>query len=358
MPELDLEAIVGAVRRNCHLSDAQHAGDLTLCTFLLKMRELYRWEQSIPLTRDMGKAEVGDWMNARGIEWDSLEGADYLPIPLPGGAVDPFESARINAELVNHGYVYSGGYGRGCKPHFFLAELDHQETRQGFSVYVSGRELARDLDAPPGMYLDRTVFIRTEALRRWLWEKYEEWRWSKKNPAIGRAFAAYAFAEDPEAALDAMVVVERESVLLHELGEARVAEALGPAWDALLVEVMRGRAEIILRAARDLYADSLSTLPGLIERGDPAAIHFWFGNLVGMRRKLAPELAEAYAAWHAMGDLQDLAGIVAEGASRWRDGLADLMERHATMGPEIGPWLEASVAAGVWLPLGAPVQSA
>lgn len=358
MPELDLEAIVGAVRRNCHISDAQHAGDLTLCTFLLKMRELYRWEQSIPLTRDMGKAEVGDWMNARGTEWEGLEGADYLPIPLPGGAVDPFESARINAELVGHGYIYSGGYGRGCKPHFFLAELDHQETRQGFAVYVSGRELARDLDAPPGMYLDRTVFIRTEALRRWLWEKYEEWRWSKKNPAIGEAFAAYDFGAEPEAALDAMVAVERESVLLHELGEARVAEILGPAWDALLVDVMRGRAEIILRAARDLYADCLSTLPGLIERGAPPAIHFWFGNLVGMRRKLAPELAEAYAAWHATDDLQTLSRAVAESATRWRDRLADLLSRHRAQGAEIGPWLEASFAAGTWPPDGAPVQSA
>ena len=89
--------------------------------------------------------------------------------------------------------------------HFFLAELVRREQRHGFDVYISGRELARDLEAPPGMYLDRALFIRTEALRRWLWEKYEEWRWNRKNEAMGRALAAYPFAERPETALDERV---------------------------------------------------------------------------------------------------------------------------------------------------------
>jgi len=56
MSNLDLDAIVGAVRQNCHRSDAQYAGDLTLCTFLLKMRELYRWENAIPLTGEMPRS--------------------------------------------------------------------------------------------------------------------------------------------------------------------------------------------------------------------------------------------------------------------------------------------------------------
>ncbi|NTV94871.1 MAG: hypothetical protein HGA75_05575 [Thiobacillus sp.] len=82
MPDFDLDSIVGAVRQNCHISDAQFAGDLTLCTFLLKMRELYRWEHAIPLTREMPRSEVGDWVNARGQLRDGLENADYLPVPL------------------------------------------------------------------------------------------------------------------------------------------------------------------------------------------------------------------------------------------------------------------------------------
>ena len=51
MNDLNVGAIVSAVQKNCHISDAQFASDLTLCTFLLKMRELYRWEHDIPLTQ-------------------------------------------------------------------------------------------------------------------------------------------------------------------------------------------------------------------------------------------------------------------------------------------------------------------
>lgn len=341
MRDFDLDNIVGAVRQNCHISDAQFAGDLTLCTFLLKMRELYRWENAIPLTREMPRSEVGDWMNVRGQLWDGLEDADYVPIPLSGGVADPFEAARINAELIDRGYVYSGGYGRHCKPHFFLGELVRRERQHGFDIYVSGRELARDLEAPPGMYLDRTLFIRTEALRRWLWEKYEEWRWNRKNPAMGRALAAYPFAQSPEAALDAMTAVEQESVILHELGEARAGGELGAAWETLLVEVMRSRAEIMVRAVRDLRADCQVTLPGLIERAEPAALHFYFANFVGMRRRLAPELYAAYESWVEQGSWSGLSEAVAAGLERWRELSHELLAMHAALAGGVGAEIEA-----------------
>lgn len=358
MTAFDLNAVVESVRRNCHISDAQFAGDLTLCTFLLKMRELYRWENAIPLTRDMPREEVGDWMNARGQLWDGLEEAPYVPIPLAGGAVDAFESSRINAELLARGLVYSGGYGRRCKPHFFLGELDRRERRDGFDIYVSGRELARDLEAPPGMYLDRTLFIRTEALRRWLWEKHEEWKWNRKNEAMGRAFAAYPFADAPEAALDAMVATEQESVILHELGEARVGEELGQAWDDLLVAAMRSRAEIILRAARDLYADCLSSLPGLAERKNSAALHFYFANLVGMRRKLAPDLVKAYERWLDTGNWQEIQQAAEAGRRRWQNTIEALLTLHAELGDAAPAEIEARLDPVARFNAGKPAPAA
>lgn len=340
MPEIDLDAIVGAVQKNCHISDAQHAGDLTLCTFLLKMRELYRWERAIPLTQEMPRSEVGDWMNVRGQLWDEIEEAAYVPIPLPEGDVDAFESRLVNDALSQHGFVYSGGYGRHCKPHFFIGELIRRDRRHGFDIYVSGRELARDLEAPPGMYLDKTLFIRTEALRRWLWEKYEEWRWNKKNEAMGRAVAAYPFESEPEKALDAFVATEMESVILHELGEARAGDELGTPWETLLVAVMRSRAEIMARAVRDLYADCLSSLPGLADRNDPAAIHFYFANFVGMRHKLAPELFQAYLAWLEHDSVDVLREAAEAGVHRWRGVADDLLGMHASLGDGVGPEIE------------------
>lgn len=340
MNNLRLGAIVSAVQKNCHISDAQFAADLTLCTFLLKMRELYRWENEIPLTQDMPKSEVGDWMNERERFWAAVEAAPYEPLPLTAGSIDPFEVAQANRELAPHGLVYSGGFGRACKPHFFLGSLLREERREGFRVYVSGCEFARDLDAPPGMMLDDTIFVRTESLQRWLWEKYEEWNWNHRNEAMTRAVACYDFQHQPAAALQAMTTTETESVILHELGEARVGAELGEDWSQLLAAVMRTRAEIMLRAVRDLYADCLSTLPGLLTRQNPAAIHFYFANFTGMRRQLFPELATAYQAWLESGDSAELHRASAAGCVKWQASAWRMIELHRQHGEAIAAQVE------------------
>ena len=337
---LDIGALVSTVQKNCDISDAQHAGDLTLCTFLLKMRELYRWENDIPLSQEMPKAEVGNWMNAREHLWEEIETASYEPLPLPGGTADPFAVGTANRQLAPQGLVYSGGYGRFCKPHFFLGRLLREEERHGHKIFVSACEYARDLDAPPGMMLDGTIFVRTEALRRWLWERYEEWRWNRRNEAMARAVAGYGFEQDAEAALQAMTETETESVILHELGEARVGEELGGAWESLLADLMRSRGEIMARAVRDLYADCAITLPGLLERQNPAAIHFYFANLVGMRRKLFPALVAGYRDWLDTGSLSGLERVAENGREHWRNLACEMLEYHARLGEAAGGRVE------------------
>jgi hypothetical protein len=344
---LDLGTLVNAVQKNCDISDAQFAGDLTLCTFLLKMRELYRWEHDIPLSQDMPKAEVGNWMNAREHLWEAIESIPFEPLPLPGGSTDPFEVGAANRQLTPQGLVYSGGYGRSCKPHFFLGRLLREEKRHGHKIFVSACEYARDLDAPPGMMLNGTIFVRTEALRRWLWERYEEWHWNRRNEAMGRALAGYGFEQDKEAALQAMTESETESVILHELGEAKVGEELGSAWESLLGDLMRSRGEIMARAVRDLYADCEITLPGLLERGNPAAIHFYFANLVGMRRKLFPELAAGYRDWLQDGSLAGIERSAGKGREHWRNLACEMLDLHARFGEVAGERIEQLIESTV-----------
>ncbi len=90
---LDLAALINAVQRNCDISDAQYAGDLTLCTFLLKMRELYRWEHDIPLSANMPKGEVGDWMNARSACGRASRPTPTCRCPCPRARSTPSRSA-------------------------------------------------------------------------------------------------------------------------------------------------------------------------------------------------------------------------------------------------------------------------
>ena len=56
--------LVAAVQTNCHIADARHAADLTLCIYLLQMREFHRWERGLPfgatLARDAKADTVAD----------------------------------------------------------------------------------------------------------------------------------------------------------------------------------------------------------------------------------------------------------------------------------------------------------
>ena len=132
---LNLGQLVNTVQKNCHISDARHAGDFTLCIFLLKMREFFRWENDIPFARDLPKEEVGAWLQEREGLWSDLEESPFESLPLEGRQLDPFDADSVNRELIPQGYVYSGGYGRFSKPHFFLGSLLKKEKRAGYTIY-------------------------------------------------------------------------------------------------------------------------------------------------------------------------------------------------------------------------------
>ena len=190
------QALRTAVQTNCHIADARHASDYTLCVYLLKMREYFRWEQGYALGSSLSNQEVGNWLVQREALWEDLEDQAYHPLNLDGGTLDPFETDQINATLLDQGLVYSAGLGHKGRPHFFLADLERRERLDDYHILVSGREYARDLSAPPAMAQGDTIFVRRESFRRLIWEKLEEWRWHKLDNPMGRAIAHYDFDAD------------------------------------------------------------------------------------------------------------------------------------------------------------------
>ncbi|HEY5635451.1 MAG TPA: hypothetical protein VIS77_01005 [Burkholderiales bacterium] len=313
----NLPELVSAVQHNCDVSDARHAGEYGLCTFLLKMREYYRWENELPFSRALPKDAVGEWLAARERQWGGLETEPFRPLPIPGGALDPLDGGAVNAALGAQGLVYSAGYGQFRKPVFFLGKLLRAESREGFTILVSSCEYARELAAPPAMLQGRTIFIRLESVRRFLWEKIEDGKWRKRGSAMARALDGYDFAANPESALARMAECEMESMILHELGEARAGERLGAAWRDMTAALSRPRSELVARAVRDLIADCLSTLPVLLARRNHPALHFYFATFDGLRRELFPDALAAYAAYAESGTLEALETLVREGATRW-----------------------------------------
>lgn len=309
--------ILAAVQSNCHLSDARHAQDLTLCNYLLAMREYYCWEHELPQQAVPPRGDVGRWIAEREALWETLADADWSRVPLPSGQADPFDADAVNAELVPAGYLYGAGRGRFGKPHFFLARLARRERRDGVEILEAGCEYARDLDAAPAVLRGETIVLRREAFERWLWLQAETWEARGSGDAMAAALEAYGYGRERERALGRMAEAERETLILHELGEHAAGRLLGDDWERFMEGLGDRRQEITARAVRDLLADSLVTLPTLLARDARPSLHFWFATFSGLRRELFPKLASAQAAWMAGDDHEGLQEAAAEGRTHW-----------------------------------------
>lgn len=333
MVESLVEQLRSEVQRNCHIADARHAADLGMCTYLMRMREYYRWEKGLPLGERLENDAVGDWLAEREALWAELADRDYAPLQVADDRFDPFDAERVNAALEPLGLVYSAGLVHGAKAHFFLGRLERREDpADGFSLRVSSEELARGLDAPPAMLQGRTILVRREALRRLIWEKLEIWRWSRADNGFARAFAAYDFDNDLHGALAQMTDAELAAAVEHEIGEFEAGRVLGEAWNVLLLDVAGTPAELMARAVRDHIADCLRTLPMLTRTRQETSLHFYFGNLTGMRREIFPGLLAGYRECLASGDCEPLQAITEVGREHWTGVAREMLDLHRAFG--------------------------
>lgn len=321
----ETKKLVKTVQHNCHIADARHAGDYTLCVYLLKMREMYRWEQGIDFKTQLTTDDVGDWLTEREGVWDEVEAQDYKPLIIEDTSYEPFQNELINQLIDNNNLVYNAGLGIRCRPHFFLGELEEKIEYDDFTIYISGREYARDMAAPAAMAQENRVFIRRESLRRVIWEILDDARVSGLDNPLTRAMQFYNFDTDIEKALDAMTNAEIDYVIQHEIGEVKAGKILGEKWNQVLASFTRTQAEIMLRAVRDHLADAMTTLPLLLEKAESASIHFYFGNMTAMRKHLAPGYIRAYESWCNNGDLSELKRVADKAQTFWQTLAQDVL---------------------------------
>ena len=85
--------LLEAVQTNCHIADARAATDLTLCIYLLQMRELYRWEQGRAALQPLPHKAIAGGPAGRAVLWASLEQRDDVPLLLDAGDIDRFVCA-------------------------------------------------------------------------------------------------------------------------------------------------------------------------------------------------------------------------------------------------------------------------
>jgi hypothetical protein len=315
---MKIGSLIDAVQRNCHIADARHARDMTMCNYLLEMREFYRWEHALRPDQPPPRDEVGHWLREREALWDAVADEDFAALPVANASIDPFAVDAVNAAVAQLGLGYGAGIGRFGRPHFFLGRLERSEEVDGLRIVVSNCEYARDLAAIPAALQGDTVVVRREALRQWLWEKAEAWGVKQVAGPMRQALSLWGWFDDAGAALDRMADAEIATLILHERGEHQAGAILGPAWEAMLTGLSSRRAELLARAVRDHWADCLVTLPVLVERAAWASLHFWFANLEGMRRQIFPRMAEAGAAWAADGDPAPVIAAARAGLAHWQ----------------------------------------
>jgi hypothetical protein len=329
-----LVGLAAAVQRNCDLIDARHARDSGLCTYLLGMREYFRWATNLDLGATAATGTVGPWIAQREQRWEALldAGANRLEALPLGAGLDAYDEEAVNRQIAGHQLVYGAGIGRFGVPLFFLARRESQTLREGRQVVIAGHELARGYAATPAVSRGSTIVVRLDAFRRWLWTRAEACAARVPADPFRAALSAYGRGGPLEEAVECMARGEVETLILHELGELRAGDVVGPDWERMLAELDDRRVELVVRAVRDLLADCLVTLPALLERRATASLDFWFSSFEGVRRALAPQWTGARSGGTVdVGRLQEL---VASARPQWTARAVELVERWREQGPQ------------------------
>jgi len=326
--------LVEAVQTNCHIADAAHAADMTLCIYLLQMREFYRWEKGIAPLQSIARDALGLWLSERESLWTQLEALPWRRVKVGDVDYEPFDVAGINTALKPQGLIYGAGYTAPGRASFFLAELISAELRDGRHIYVSGQEFARSLSSPPAALSGAAIFLRQASLQRWLWEKYEAWTLRRPEGAFKATLQAYGFEDNLHLALQTMAQAQAETLILHELGEAQADQLLGPDWQEMRLQLADRRIDLQLRSVRDLLADCWVTLPALLDKKDSPSLHFWFSNFEGLRPLYFPHLAHAYEAWLHGDKGLSLQQAVTMGKTHWQRVCEQVLQLYRTKGSE------------------------
>ena len=343
------DALVRAVQANCSIADARHAADLSLCIYLLQMRELFRWEQGLAFGAEVDREGLGHWLACRESRWREIEDQAWVPLPIGQREFDAHDVELVNAALAPLGLVYGAGLAGTDRPTCFLAALHESKHRDdGLALLVCGREYARGLFAPPAALVGgRMIVLRRESLARWLWEKFEAFSLRRSAGPMKALADAYALHDTRAfvAALPRLVDDLCESLVLHEIGEHRAGRWLEPGWAAMRLALDQRCTDLRVRAVRDHIADLEVTLPTLVERDEGIALHFWFANYEGLRAQLFPTLGNAYAAWRSGDAGQALLNAARFGATHFRGLAAQILGLHERLGMQATPAIERLLAA-------------
>jgi len=332
--------IIKDIQHNCNVSDARDNGIYTMCTMVLKLRNLYKWENGLEPWQEPEAADLLDWIEAKENYWATIADEPFRQLGINGRICSPDDCPTVNEYFRDKRLVYGAGYGRSMKAVFFLAEKVEQRTVAGIPVFILGKEAAREMASPFAMAQDGVIYVRREALRYFLWDYIQELRSSCRS-SFRHALHLHGLLLDGrldqqkfKENLDAIVDAELDLFVYHEVGEI-----LQKTFDSATLQKIIGRFpgsvyELVSRSIKDILAD---THPGgllahLISGQLETSLSFYVGFLDGLRKELFPEIVAAQRKFQEDHDWQAI-----ENARRsCRDNTLRYAERLKAIAEKIG----------------------
>jgi Family of unknown function (DUF6866) N-terminal domain/Family of unknown function (DUF6866) C-terminal domain len=351
---MDLEHFIGQVKLNCTISDARSWGFFSICGLLMRLRELYLNEHSLPPWESGPMEEITSWIQERERLWRDLESEELHELVVERVAHDPFDVNGLNTLLKDSGLIYGSGYGVMGKPTFFVARLAQAREIYDYCVYYAGMELCRDLAAYPAMLQGRCIYLRLDVLRTMLWDKFQTLRSGRYRAATEEMFRRFGIGKNDTVSGGFAEGLERMSLgisdlfVLHEVGEA-FEDDYWEEWGGVLHGGFDKNTELYLRGIKDLLADTseMGPLKAAIKEKDDCLLTAYAAFLEGIRKEIFPGFIEAFQSFAGSGDwsLIGNARVAAhEKARRLRADLVGLWKDGKDA--EIAAFLRQSVKEG------------
>lgn len=356
----NVENLIKITQHNCDISDAKHHGVYSMCTMVLKLRNLYKWEKDLEPWQEPEPSDLLDWIDAKETYWESIAGDAFQSFTRANEEISPYEHEKINPLMSNAKVLYGAGFGRSMKPIFFLAEKADQFTVEGCPVTILSQELAKEMASPFAMAQDGQVIIRKEPLRYFFWDQMQEIRTSCRS-SVHNVFQAYGIQSGGQLDQDLLKsrlgeIVDEEINLFiyHEIGEILQNRFDSKTLQKFINAFPGSVIEFVCRGIKDVLADThpKGLLAYIIREKRESSLALYLAMLDGLRAKLFPEIASG---WKLFLSKKEWHNIEMARSDCW-DKYSQIAETIRTVGSKIGKQSDDYIAElfsqKVLLPIG------
>lgn len=318
---------------NCDVSDAKFWGNFSICTLLLRLRELFKIERALEPWDSVENIEILEWIEKKEEKWHSLEDAELVSIRINNSLYSPFDTSGINQQILKHNLVYGAGYALYMKPSFFIGSIERIKRINGYTVYFVGREIARDLFSSPGMSLNKDIYIRLTDIKYRLWEYLQSWNAEKKRLSKFIFSSTWSDKSQADFSQEFNRLVEKfaEIVMYHEIAEQ--SEKFTH-WNRLLSECNSSKTEQIIRAITDLVADfsDQGPLSKAIYQRDSFMLALHIQTLGPYQKKILKNLIKNIEEALLLDNWNRIEKLREQELEKWKSRLEKIMKLYTTKG--------------------------